>query len=116
MKRIAIVALAVLGGFAGVAKAGKSAVPWCSINPIEAAVGQGYVVHAEGLPILVPINVWVIRPDGTVAGSPLGSTPNGTFSLSEASDSPGVWTYAFSGVVRGKGNMNVYATCSMQAY
>jgi len=119
MKRMRNVALAmlplVLGGFVGMAKAGKRTDPWCSISPSVASVGQGYVVHAEGLPLLAPINLWVTAPDGTVTGSPLGSTPDGTFSLNEVSDTPGVWMYAFSGIVR-RANMRVYAACSVQAY
>jgi len=119
MKRAGIVVLAVvslaLGGLAGMASAGRRTDPWCAISPSTAGVGQSYIVHAEGLPILQPINLWVAQPDGTVTGSPLGSTPDGTFSLEEASDAAGVWTYAFSGVVR-KGSTKIYATCSMQAY
>jgi len=119
MERLAIGALAtlplVLGGL-GNANAGKRSDPWCSISPSQASVGPVYVVHAENRPILEPINLWVTSPDGTVVGSPLGSTPDGTFSLDEVSNTAGVWTYTFSGVVRAKGYMKVYAICSMQAY
>jgi hypothetical protein len=88
--------------------------PTCSIIPKLAAVGQVYVVSASGLPALSAVNLWVTDPSGTTTGSPLGSTPDGTFALTESSSSAGTWTYVFSGPT--KNNMQIYATCSLDAY
>jgi hypothetical protein len=88
--------------------------PTCGISPNPAAVGEFYVVSATGLPILSAINLWVTDPSGNTTGSPLGSTPDGTFALNESSSSAGTWTYVFSGPT--KNNMQIYATCSVTAY
>ncbi len=84
----------------------KSDAP-CSISPSPTAVGEVYVVSA--------INLWVTDPSGTTAGSPLGSTPDGTFALNESSSSAGTWTYVFSGPTKNN-NTQIYATCSVDAY
>src|SRR5258707_557855 len=51
----------------------------CTISPSPAAVGQVYVVTATGLPMRSAVNLWVTDPTGSTTGSPLGSTPDGTF-------------------------------------
>ena len=119
MKRIALVVttLALMASMAQVALAAPNshhkADPACTISPNPAAVGATYVVSATGIPTDTAINLWVTDPAGTVTGSPLGSTPDGTFNLNESSSSGGTWTYAFSGPV--KPNTQVYATCSVDA-
>lgn len=87
--------------------------PPCTINPSTAAVGETYVVSVSGLPTGTAINLWVTE-DGVTTGSPLGSTPDGTFNLNESSQTPGVTTYTFSGPT--KKNMTIYGTCSVSAY
>lgn len=89
--------------------------PSCSINPNPAAVGATYVVSATGLPSLSPINLFVTDPLGTVVGSPLGGTADGTFALDESSALAGTTTYEFTGPVK-VNNTQVYATCSVDAY
>jgi len=102
----------VLGATAGqAAPHGQKGDPSCAITPSSAVVGQIYLVGAGGLPTATAINLWVTDPSGATTGSPLGSTPDGTFNLNESSGSPGTWTYAFSGPV--KNHMDVYATCSV---
>jgi hypothetical protein len=98
-----------ISGPAGAAR--KNVDPPCSINPNPAAVGQTYVVSVSGLPTGTAINLWVTDPNGNTTGSPLGSTPDGTFNLNESSSFAGNWTYAFSGPV--KQNTVVYSTCSV---
>ena len=83
----------------------------CSINPGAAAVGATYVVSVSGLPTGTAINLWVTAPDGTTTGSPLGSTPDGSFALNESSSSSGPWTYTFSGPT--KQHTTIYADCSV---
>jgi hypothetical protein len=65
--------------------------------------------------MLSAVNLWVTDPSGTTTGSPLGSTPDGTFALNESSSSAGTWTYVFSGPTKNNG-MLIYATCSVDAY
>jgi hypothetical protein len=89
--------------------------PPCTINPSSVAVGDVYVVTATGLPILSAVNLWVTDPSGTTTGSPLGSTPDGTFALNESSSSGGTWTYVFSGPTK-VNNTQIYASCSVDAY
>src|SRR6266700_6960844 len=72
----------------------------CSITPSDSLVGVTYMVSAWGLPIGTAVNLWVTPPDGSTSGSPLGSTPDGTFNMNESSASPGLWTYVFSGPVK----------------
>ena len=109
---LVIVALGTQPSFAaGHARKGD---PGCSISPAESPVGATYVVTSWGLPTGTAINLWVTGPDGTTNGSPLGSTPDGTFNLDESSDAAGVWTFVFSGPV--KQHTVVYATCSVEAY
>jgi hypothetical protein len=86
--------------------------PTCSISPSPADVGAIYVVSVTGIPTDTAINIWVTDSTGTV-GRPLGSTPDGTFNLNESSQVAGTTTYSFSGPV--KNNMQVYATCSVDA-
>ena len=110
----AVVGMLVLGAGAGhAAPGGHKADPLCSITPSSAAVGQIYVVGASGLPTGTAINLWVTDPSGATTGSPLGSTPDGTFGMNESSASAGLWTYAFSGPV--KQHTDVYASCSVAA-
>jgi hypothetical protein len=85
----------------------------CSVSPGSVAVGVSYVVSASGLPTETAINLWVTDPAGNTVGRPLGSTPDGSFNLNEASSSSGTWTYAFSGPT--KQNTTVYASCSVTA-
>ncbi len=87
--------------------------PVCTISPNPAAVGATYVVSASGIPTGTAINLWVTDPSGATTGSPLGSTPDGTFGMNESSASAGLWTYAFSGPV--KQHTDVYASCSVAA-
>jgi hypothetical protein len=89
--------------------------PTCGISPSPTAVGEVYVVSAAGLPVLSAINLWVTDPSGNTTGSPLGSTPDGTFALNESSISAGTWTYVFSGPTKSNG-MQIYASCSVDAY
>ena len=116
MKRL-LAGLAVAGGVLVGAAPGTAfahrADPPCTITPAAVAVGQTYVVSVSGLPALSAINLWVTTPGGVTSGSPLGSTPNGSFNLDESSSSAGTWTYAFSGPTGH--NMQVYATCSVTA-
>jgi hypothetical protein len=86
--------------------------PPCSINPSPALVGESYVVSASGIPTGTAVNLWVTDPNGVTVGSPLGSTPDGTFNLVESGTSAGVWSYTFSGPT--KQNTVVYSTCSVQ--
>jgi hypothetical protein len=102
--------LAAKGGHGG---AGANAAS-CTVSPSPAAVGQAYVVSVIGLPTGATINLWVTDPSGTVVGSPVGRTPDGTFNLTKSSNAAGLWTYAFSGPT---GNhMTWYATCSVTAF
>jgi len=89
----------------------------CSVSPDHANVGQTYVVSASGLPTDTAINLWVTDPNGATTGSPLGSTPDGTFAMNESSSSAGTWTYTFSGPTKSNPAATaVYATCSVAAY
>lgn len=116
MKRTLVavaIACTVLGAMStGVQAASKHHDPPCTITPSPAIVGQPYTVSASGIPTLVPVNLFVTAPNGTTTGSPLGSTPDGTFNLSETSNTPGTWSYEFTGVVKSS-NTTVYATCSV---
>ena len=118
MKRIAlgfvVAASIALGTHTGFASAHPKSDPPCTVNPSPAAVGSTYVVSASGLPSLSAVNLWITAPNGTTTGSPLGSTPDGTFNLNESSSSSGTWTYTFSGPTGH--NMQTYATCSVNAY
>ena len=89
--------------------------PPCTISPNPAAVGEVYVVTATGPPMMSAVNLWVTDPSGTTTGSPLGSTPDGTFALDESSISAGTWTYVFSGPTKNN-NTQIYASCSVDAY
>jgi hypothetical protein len=103
-------------GFGSSAKSRHSDPP-CSISPNPASVGQTYVVSVAGLPTDTAINLWVTDPSGNTVGSPLGSAPDGTFNLNEASPSAGKWTYTFSGPTKNNpNNTAVYASCSVDAY
>jgi hypothetical protein len=119
MKRIlltlvaaAIVAVGAPTSFA--ASHAHNGDPGCSITPSDSSVGATYTVSAWGLPIGTAVNLWVTAPDGTTSGSPLGSTPDGTFNMNESSASAGLWTYVFAGPV--KQHTQVYATCWVEAY
>jgi hypothetical protein len=85
----------------------------CAVNPASADVGEVYVVSAWGIPTGTAVNLWV-TDDGVTTGSPLGSTPDGTFNLDEWSATAGVTTYTFSGPT--KKHMTIYGTCSVSAY
>jgi hypothetical protein len=85
----------------------------CAVDPSSADVGETYVVSAWGIPTGTAVNLWITE-DGVTTGRPLGSTPDGTFNLNEASLTAGVTTYAFSGPV--KQHMTMYGTCSVSAY
>jgi hypothetical protein len=85
----------------------------CAVSTASADVGEVYVVSAWGIPTGTAVNLWVTE-NGVTTGSPLGSTPDGTFALNEWSTTPGVTTYAFSGPT--KNHMTVYGTCSVSAY
>ena len=117
MKGITLVMITAtfLGGMAqaGLAASHKRIDPPCTINTYSPAVGATYVVSATGIPTDTAINLWITDPGGNTTGSPLGSTPDGTFNLNESSSSAGPWTYAFSGPV--KNHMDVYAVCSVVA-
>jgi hypothetical protein len=104
----AMLALALTVTTAGAAPRPSSGA--CSIAPSTVSVGQVYVLSATGLPSLSPINLFVTDALGTV-GRPLGSTPDGTFALNEASAVAGTTTYQFTGLVRR--HTAVYATCSV---
>ena len=118
MKRITLgfaVAVGVLlGTYPGVASAHPKTDPPCTISPNPAVVGSTYVVSASGLPTGSAINLWISAPNGTTTGSPLGSTPDGTFNLNESSGYAGTWTYKFTGPTGH--NMQTYATCSINAF
>lgn len=91
--------------------ASRKADPPCSISPASVSMGQSYIVSVSGLPILSPINLVVTDAQGTTA-SPLGSTPDGTFNLSESSSVAGTTTYQFTGPFKNS-NTTVYANCSV---
>jgi hypothetical protein len=119
MNRFKIVAtslalIAVLVVSAAYAKSPRKSDPPCTIAPTAVVVGQTYVVSASGIPTDTAINLWVTDPSGITSGSPLGSTPDGSFNLNESSPSPGTWTYAFSGPTKQQ-NTTVYSTCSVSA-
>jgi hypothetical protein len=115
---IATVAAVLLVTPAFAAKGGHNADPPCSISTgSTAAVGQTYVVSMSGLPTSTAINLWVTDPNGNTTGSPLGSTPDGTFNLNESSAFAGQWTYTFSGPTKQNANSTtVYGSCSVTAY
>jgi hypothetical protein len=110
----ALLVIVALIGTAGAAGGGQRQDSGCSVSPNPSDVGATYVVSAWGLPIGSAINLWVTDPTGHMDGSPLGSTPDGTFNLDESSQMPGTTTYAFSGPV--KNHMKWYGTCSVEAY
>ena len=85
----------------------------CSVSTASADVGETYMVSAWGIPTGTAINLWVTE-DGVTTGSPLGSTPDGTFNLSMSSQSAGVTTYTFTGPTRK--HMAVYGSCTVSAY
>ena len=118
MKRIALglvaAASAALFAHPALAATHQKSDPPCVINPSPAPVGSPYTVSASGLPTGTAINLWVTTPAGVTSGSPLGSTPDGTFNLQESSSSAGTWTYVFTGPTGH--NMQTYATCSISAY
>jgi hypothetical protein len=103
----------LFAGLAGSAHAApKKGDPPCIINPSPVTVGQTYVVSASGIPTDTAINLVVTNANGTT-GSPLGSTPDGTFHLGESSPVAGTTSYAFTGPVKTNGT-TVYSTCSVQ--
>jgi hypothetical protein len=109
---IAAAAFVVLGAQAGFAAShSHKADPGCRISPSTAQVNETYVVSAYGIPTDTAVNLWVTAPDATTTGSPLGSTPDGTFNLNESSGWSGQWTYTFSGPT--KPHTEVFATCSV---
>ena len=113
---IATVAAVFLVGPALAAK-GRHADPPCTISTgSTAAVGQVYVVSMSGLPTGTAVNLWVTDPNGNTSGSPLGSTPDGTFNLNESSPFAGQWTYTFSGPTKNNSSSTVvYGSCSVTA-
>jgi hypothetical protein len=114
---IATVAAVLLVTPSFAAKGGHSADPPCSISSTQVAVGQVYTVSESGLPTGTAINLWVTDPNGNTTGSPLGSTPTGSFDLNESSAFGGKWTYTFSGPTKNNPNtMVVYGSCSVDAY
>jgi hypothetical protein len=109
---VAAAAFVVLGAQASFAASHyQKGDPGCRITPYEAQVNETYVVTAYGIPMDTAINLWVTAPDETTTGSPLGSTPDGTFNLNESSGQSGHWTYTFSGPT--KPHTQVFATCSL---
>jgi hypothetical protein len=75
------------------------------------------VVSVSGLPIGVPINLWITDPSGSTSGSPLGSTGDGSFALNESASSAGSWKYSFSGATKNNPSTTVvYSSCSVEAY
>ena len=104
------VPMVAVSSFAASHKSGSS----CAISPNPAAVDATYVVSATGLPTGTAVNLWVTSPDGSTTGSPLGSTPDGTFNLDETSATAGTWTYQFTGPT--KHNTVVYGTCSVAVH
>lgn len=115
---LAAVAAFFLVAPAFAAKGGHNADPPCTISTgSTAAVGQMYVVSMSGLPTGTAVNLWVTGPNGNTAGSPLGSTPDGTFNLNESSSSAGQWTYTFSGPTKSNPSATtVYGSCSVTAH
>jgi hypothetical protein len=116
MKRT-LLATAVAGmlyaGMASAASAAKQKDPPCSINPAQVSVGQNYTVSVSGLPALSPINIVITNANGTTM-SPLGSTPDGSFALTESSSVAGTTTYQFTGLIK-QNNTQVYSSCSVSA-
>jgi len=112
MRRISIVLLLLLAVvlIPGQAQAKTSATE--TITPNPASVGQTFVVSVTGLPVGSAVNLFVTAPDGTVSGSPLGSTPDGTFALDESAPSAGDWTYTFTGPTK-RHNTVVYASATV---
>jgi hypothetical protein len=107
---LGLVALVV--PFSSTAASSQKSVAGCSVSPAAVGVNAVYPVSAWGLPTRGVINLWVTE-NGVATGSPLGGTTDGTFNLSRSSSSAGTTTYAFSGPT--KGQMTVYATCSVTA-
>ncbi len=116
LSKVVLVSFALTAVIATAAFAGRPAKkdPPCSINPSPVSVGQTYVVSASGLPIGTAVNLWVTDPSGNTSGSPLGSTPDGSFNLNESSSSAGKWTYTFSGPTKNN-NTTMYSSCSVDA-
>jgi hypothetical protein len=111
---VSLTLAAVIATAAFAARPAKKDPP-CTISPSPAAVGQTYVVSASGLPIGTAVNLWVTDPSGNTSGSPLGSTPDGSFNLNESSSSAGKWTYTFSGPTKNN-NTTMYSSCSVDAF
>ena len=110
---MAIGLMALIAPMSIIAAASHKTPSGCSVNPASADVGETYVVSAWGIPTGTAVNLWV-SADGVTTGSPLGSTPDGTFNLNESSSTAGVTTYTFSGPT--KRHMTVYGSCSVSAY
>ena len=115
MKRVVLILItgATVGAMAQTGYAAPKPDPVCSVSPSSSTLGATYVVSASGIPTGTAINLWVTDATGTV-GSPLGSTPDGTFNLNESSQTAGTVTYQFSGPV--KQRTQFYATCSVEVY
>ena len=110
-----VIAVTTIFGFGAlnmVPAASKHKDPSCAVTPNTAAVNTTYVVSANGLPTLSPINLIVKYGNGTVTMSPLGSTPDGTFNLNESSTVSGTATYEFTGLIRNN-NTQIYSRCSV---
>jgi hypothetical protein len=109
---IGLVALIIPASFIAAASP-HTAASGCSVSTGSADVGEVYMVSAWGIPTGTAVNLWVTE-NGVTTGSPLGSTPDGTFNLSMSSQAAGVTTYTFSGPTRK--HMAVYGTCTVSAY
>ena len=91
---------------------GKYGDPPCTTSATAVTVGETFWLNVDGLPTGTAINLWVTDSRGT-SGSPLGGTPDGSFHMQEAAAVAGTTTFTFSGPQRG--NMAIYATCSVEA-
>jgi hypothetical protein len=109
--------VALIVPFSPIAAASHKADPGCSVSPSAPTVGSTYTVAAWGLPTGRALNLWVTDPAGTVTGTPIGSTSDGTFTINGSAPSAGTWTYTFKGADKNNpATTPVYATCSVDAY
>ncbi len=90
----------------------QEARAWADPNPV--AVEDVFILHAEGLPLETAINLWVTPPGGVKVGSPLGSTPDGTFAMNEFCTERGNWLWEFTGPTRHK-NTPILAAVTVEA-
>lgn len=108
MRRIVLAILVIAATTAAKPPSGE-----CSVEPNPVQMGQSFTVTATGLPIDRAINLRVTS-QGILHGlRPLGSTPDGTFTLVVREPwSPGPWLYEFIGPIhQNPQSTKIYAPC-----